>query len=43
MINFKKAMKNLRSVDGYLGSAVMNFTGETLYIDHKRNSGCWVK
>jgi len=36
MINFKKAMKKLRSVDGYLGSAVMNLTGETLYIDQKR-------
>ena len=29
-------MKKLRSVDGYLGSAVMNLTGETLYIDQKR-------
>ncbi len=36
MINFKKSMKKLRSVDGYLGSAVMNFTGETLYIDQKK-------
>lgn len=36
MINFKKAMKKLRSVDGYLGSAVINYTGEILYIDQKR-------
>lgn len=36
MINFKKSMKKLRSVDGYLGSAVMNLTGEILYIDQKR-------
>ena len=36
MINFNKSMKKLRSVDGYLGSAVINYMGETLYIDHKR-------
>jgi len=36
MINFKKSMKKLRSVDGYLGSAVMNFTGEILYRDQKK-------
>ena len=38
MINFKKSMKKLRSVDGYLGSAVINYTGEILYIDQKRTS-----
>ncbi len=36
MINFKKSMKKLRSVDGYLGSAVLNFRGEALYLDQKK-------
>lgn len=31
-------MKKLRSVHGYLGSAVLNFAGETLYIDEE-NTG----
>lgn len=26
-------MKRLRTVNGYLGSAVLNFAGETLYMD----------
>ncbi len=33
MINFDQSMKRLRSVSGYLGSAVLNFSGETLYMD----------
>ena len=38
MIKFNKSMKKLRSVSGYLGSAVLNFAGETLYIDEE-NTG----
>ena len=38
MINFNKTMKKLRSVNGYLGSAVLNFAGETLYLDEE-NTG----
>ena len=37
-MNFKKTMKRLRSVDGYLGSAVLNYSGETLYVDQKKTS-----
>ncbi|RLA74955.1 MAG: hypothetical protein DRG30_04880 [Epsilonproteobacteria bacterium] len=33
MIDFEQSMKKLRSVSGYLGSAVLNFSGETLYMD----------
>ncbi len=33
MINFEQSMKRLRTVNGYLGSAVLNFAGETLYMD----------
>lgn len=35
MINFNEKMKKLRSVNGYLGSAVLSYTGETLYIDNE--------
>jgi len=38
MIDFDNKMKKLRSVNGYLGSAVLNYTGETLYIDNE-NTG----
>ena len=38
MINFDDRMKKLRSVNGYLGSAVLNYSGETLYIDEE-NTG----
>jgi len=38
MINFVESMKKLRSINGYLGSAVLNFAGETLYIDEE-NTG----
>ncbi len=34
MIDFDKSMKRLRAVSGYLGSAVLNYSGETLYIDN---------
>ena len=38
MINFDEKMKKLRSVNGYLGSAILNYSGETLYIDEE-NTG----
>jgi predicted regulator of Ras-like GTPase activity (Roadblock/LC7/MglB family) len=38
MIHFDDIMKKLRSVNGYLGSAVLNYSGETLYIDEE-NTG----
>lgn len=34
MIDFDKSMKRLRAVNGYLGSAVLNYSGETLYLDN---------
>jgi len=34
MIDFDMSMKKLRSVNGYLGSAVLNYSGETLYLDN---------
>ncbi len=38
MIEFDKSMKKLRSVNGYLGSAVLNFSGETLYLDDENTN-----
>ncbi len=38
MIDFDTKMKKLRSVHGYIGSAVLNYSGETLYIDEE-NTG----
>jgi len=38
MIEFEKSMKKLRTVNGYLGSAVLNFSGETLYMDEENTS-----
>ena len=38
MIDFNNTMKRLRAVNGYLGSAVLNYSGETLYIDNE-NTG----
>lgn len=35
MINFDDKMKKLRSVNGYLGSAILNYSGETLYVDNE--------
>jgi len=34
MIDFDNSMKRLRAVNGYLGSAVLNYSGETLYLDN---------
>ena len=38
MIDFAQQMKKLESVNGYLGSAVLNFSGETLYIDEENTN-----
>ena len=38
MLEFDKEMKKLRSVNGYLGSAVLNFSGETLYMDEENTN-----
>lgn len=38
MINFDEYMKKLRNVHGYLGSAILNYSGETLYLDEE-NTG----
>jgi len=38
MIDFDTHMKKLRNVNGYLGSAILNYSGETLYIDEE-NTG----
>ncbi len=38
MIDFDQVMKRLKAVNGYLGSAVLNYTGETLYYDNE-NTG----
>ena len=38
MINFDEKMKKLRTVSGYLGSAILNYGGETLYVENE-NTG----
>ena len=38
MLEFDKEMKKLRLVNGYLGSAVLNFSGETLYMDEENTN-----
>ncbi len=38
MIEFDQSMKKLRTVSGYLGSAVLNFSGETLYMDDENTA-----
>ena len=38
MIDFNTRMEKLRKVNGYLGSAILNYSGETLYIDEE-NTG----
>ncbi len=38
MVDFDQSMKKLRSVNGYLGSAVLNFSGETLFMDEENTS-----
>jgi len=35
VINFDEKMKKLRSVNGYLGSAILNYSGETLYVENE--------
>ncbi len=38
MIDFETPMKRLASVSGYIGSAVLNYSGETLYLDENNTS-----
>jgi len=38
MIDFTQQMNKLTSVNGYLGSAILNFSGETLYLDEDNTS-----
>jgi hypothetical protein len=38
MIDFNKVMERLTKVNGYLGSAVLNYSGETLFIDNDNTS-----
>ena len=38
MIDFNARMEKLHKVNGYLGSAILNYSGETLYIDEE-NTG----
>jgi len=35
MLDFNEQMKKLRSVKGYLGAAILNREGETLYLDEE--------
>jgi hypothetical protein len=35
MIDFSHNMQKLQKVSGYLGSAILNYSGETLYIDNE--------
>jgi len=35
VINFDEKMKRLTQVNGYLGAAVLNYTGETLYVENE--------
>jgi len=38
MLDFTQQMKKLTSVNGYLGSAILNFSGETLYLNEENTS-----
>ena len=38
MIDFKQEMKRLHSVNGYLGSAILNLSGETLYMNEENTN-----
>ena len=38
MVDFESKMEKLRKVNGYLASAILNYSGETLYIDEE-NTG----
>lgn len=35
MVDFDKSMKKLLAVNGYLGSALLNYSGEVLYVDNE--------
>jgi len=35
MLNFNEQMKKLKGVKGYLGAAILNKEGETLYLDEE--------
>ncbi|RUM76502.1 MAG: hypothetical protein DSZ11_00490 [Sulfurovum sp.] len=35
MLDFNEQMKKLKSVKGYLGAAILNKEGETLYLDEE--------
>ena len=35
MLDFNEPMKKLKSVKGYLGAAILNKAGETLYVDEE--------
>ena len=35
MLDFNEQMKKLKSVKGYLGAAILNREGETLYLDEE--------
>ena len=38
MIDFESKMKKLQNVNGYLGSAILNYSGETLFVENE-NTG----
>jgi len=38
MLDFNEPMKKLKSVKGYLGAAILNKAGETLYVDEEATS-----
>ena len=38
MVDFTQQMNKLSSVNGYLGSAILNFSGETLFLDEKNTN-----
>jgi len=38
MLDFTEQMKKLKGVKGYLGSAILNREGETLYLDEEGTS-----
>lgn len=35
MLDFNEQMKKLKSVKGYIGAAILNKAGETLYVDEE--------
>jgi hypothetical protein len=35
MIDFENKMKKLQNVNGYLGSAILNYSGETLFVENE--------